>query len=86
MLVTKKRYKKLADKCYELKETIAGYEDVSNIQNAYIAVLLKRLGATEENPVSITNDEVREMMCSKPVTANIVEQGKWQFYIEDDKA
>ena len=72
-------------KMYEVeKEKIAGYEELSNIQNAYIAVLLKKLGATEEHPIIVTNEEVRELLGSKLVTVNVVEKGKWQFYIEED--
>lgn len=72
-------------KMYEVeREKNAGHEELSNIQNAYIAVLLKKMGATEEHPIIVTNDEVKELLGSKLVTVNVVEKGKWQFYIEED--
>lgn len=73
-------------KMYEVeREKNAGYEELSNIQNAYIAVLLKKMGATEEHPIIVTNGEVKALLGSKLVTVNVVEKGKWQFYIEEDK-
>ena len=59
-----------------------GYEGVYRIQNAYIAVLLSKMGATEEKPVPIINDEITEAMDKLEVRALIGDGGGWKFYVE----
>jgi hypothetical protein len=63
----------------------AGYKELSQIQNAYIAVTLKRMGATEENPVPIINDEITEAMDKLEVRAVVGDNGEWKFYVEELK-
>ena len=44
------------------REKVAGYEQVAKLHAAYIAHLLTKLGATKENPVTITKDDVAAAM------------------------
>ena len=44
------------------REKVAGYEQLAKLHVAYIAYLLQKLGATRENPVAITKDDVAEAM------------------------
>ena len=41
-----------------------GYEEVVKMNGAYISVLLKKLGATEDNKVDITASELKEALNS----------------------
>lgn len=73
-------------KMYESeREKSAGHEELAKIQNAYIAILLKKLGATNETPVTITNEDVKEVLGSDIVRVSVSEKGAWQFYIEESK-
>ena len=69
----------------EERRTVAGYKELSRIQNAYIAVALKRMGATEENPVPIINDEITEAMDKLEVRALIGDGCEWKFFVEELK-
>lgn len=60
-----------------------GYEGVYRIQNAYIAVLLSKMGATKENPVTILKEEITKAMEHYEVRAGIDEDGAWKFYVEE---
>ena len=72
-------------KMYEAeREKSAGHEELAKIQNAYIAILLKKLGANKENPTTITNEEVKQILGKDMVRVDMSEKGVWQFYIEDD--
>ena len=71
-------------KMYEIeRDKTAGYEELAKVQNAYVAILLKKLNATETKPVTITNDDVKEVLGKDIVKVNIVESGSWQFYIKE---
>ncbi len=90
MLTKKKEIKALENqnerlrKMYEAeKEKTAGYEELSKIQEAYIAILLKKLGATEEHPVIIANEDIKAILGVTLVTVNVVEKGKWEFFINE---
>jgi uncharacterized protein (UPF0371 family) len=73
-------------KMYEAeREKSAGHEELAKIQNAYIAILLKKLGATNETPVTITNEDVKEVLGSDIVRVSVSEKGVWRFYIEESK-
>ena len=49
---------KLIERAERRDEEIQGYQELGKIHSAYIAILVKRLGATEDNPVEITRGEV----------------------------
>ena len=44
------------------REKTAGYEQIAKVHSAYIAFLLNKLGATEENGVSISDADIKEML------------------------
>ena len=60
-----------------------GYEGVYRIQNAYVAHLLVKMGATEENPVTILKEEITKSMEHYNVRADISEDGSWKFYVKE---
>lgn len=62
------------------REKVAGYEQLAKLHAAYIAHLLQKLGATKENPVTITKDDVTEAMNLKVLGAPCSEGFK--LYIE----
>ena len=61
------------------KERVAGYEQVAQVHSAYISILLKRLGAREDNAVVISPQEISEAMKGEPPRAN-VEDGTYKLY------
>lgn len=60
-----------------------GYEGVYRIQNAYIAVLLSKMGAKEENPVTILMEDITKAMEHYDVRAGVSEDGSWKFYVNE---
>lgn len=52
----------LVRKMREAREQVMGYEQLARVHSAYIAILLKKLGATEDNAVTITASEIREAL------------------------
>lgn len=59
-----------------------GYKQISEIYGAYIAVLLKRLGASKENGITINGEEVSEALKKYEVRAFPADEGKWSLYCE----
>ena len=53
---------KLLQMVSDEREKVAGYEQIAKLHAAYIAHLLRKLGATKDNPVTITKDDVAEAM------------------------
>ena len=43
----------------ELRKTVEGHKQLANVFTAYIALLLEKVGATEENPILITEEDVK---------------------------
>lgn len=60
---------------------VAGYEELAKLQVAYIAHLLQKLGATKDNPVTITNNDVTEALKAEVRGAHLSEG--FQIYIAD---
>lgn len=82
----RKRQNEKLRKMYEAeRQKVAGHEELKRIQNAYVAILLNKLGATEENPVTITNDDVKEALANDNVRATISDVGVWKLYCEESK-
>lgn len=70
-------------KMYELeREKSVGHEQLAKIQNAYITILLQKLGATEESPVTISGEEVKEILDKDIVRVGMADKGVWKFYLE----
>lgn len=64
----------------EAKERVAGYEQMAQVQSAYISILLKRLGATEDNKVDIKATEVTEALEKYEARAIATEEGFALYY------
>ena len=76
---------KLLKMLEEERQTVSRYKELSKIQNAYVAVALKKIGATKENPVPIINEEITEAIDRLDVRAVIGDNGEWKFYVEELK-
>ena len=63
------------------REKVAGYEQIAKLHAAYIAHLLSKLGATKENPVTITKNDVAAAM-KLEVRGAPCEDG-FKLYIEE---
>ena len=66
----------------EAKERVAGYEQMAQVQSAYISILLKRLGATEDNKVDIKATEVAEALEKYEERAIATEEGFALYLVE----
>ena len=44
------------------RQKVAGYEQLAKVHSAYISILLNKLGATNDNPITITASEVKEAL------------------------
>lgn len=90
MAVTKKqeleKVKKQNDKLMKMigeeRQKVAGYEQVAQVNSAYISILLKRLGATEDNKVDIQAAEVSEALTKYEARAVAIDGGFGLFYEE----
>ncbi len=59
----KKKINKLMKMIGEERQKAAGYEQVAKVHSAYISILLKKLGAIDNNnSVTITQTEVKEAL------------------------
>lgn len=58
----KKQNERLLKMVSEEREKVGGYEQIAKVHSAYISILLKRLGATKDNMITITGEEVTEAM------------------------
>jgi hypothetical protein len=56
-------------------EKVAGYEELAKMHSAYITILLNKLGATEDNMLTITLDEVKEALEKYEARAKPAENG-----------
>ena len=61
-----------------------GAAELTRVQTAYITVLLGKLGATKESPVTITKDDVAKAFASDTVRVGFTDEGVFSFYIEAD--
>lgn len=64
------------------REKVKGYEQVAKVHSAYISILLKRLGATEENKVDIPASKVTEALARYEARAMATEKGFGLYYEE----
>jgi hypothetical protein len=88
MAVTKKqeleKVKKQNDKLMKMigeeRQKVAGYEQMAQVHSAYISILLKRLGATEDNKADIQASEVTEALAKYEARAVATEGGFGLYY------
>ena len=57
------------------REKVAGYEQIAKMHSAYITILLKKLGATKDNMITITAGEVKEAMEHHEARAVLADNG-----------
>lgn len=85
-----KRLKNMNDKLREMnareRQKVAGHEELANIQTAYIALLLKKLGADKDNAVTITKEDVSEVIAKDIVRVGFADVGVFKFYVEESEA
>ena len=77
----KKKNDKLIKMLTEEREKVAGYNQIAKLHSAYISILLKRLGATEDKPITITASEVTEALTKYEARAMQTEEG-FNLYCE----
>lgn len=66
----------------EANEKVKGYEQMAQVQSAYISILLKKLGATEDNKVDIKASEVTEALQKYEARAIATDEGFALYYTE----
>ena len=71
----KKQNKRLLEMVANEREKVAGYEQLAKVHSAYISILLKKLGATEEKMITITASEVTEALKMYEARAIKVDNG-----------
>ena len=76
-----KQKEKLKQMLEAEREKVAGYEQIAKVHSAYISILLRKLGATEDNAVVITALEVKEALVKYEARAIQVEDG-YSLYCE----
>jgi len=77
----KKKNGKLLKMVAEEREKVAGYEQIAKVHSAYIAILLRKLGATQDNAIAITPAEVNEAL-EKYDTRAIAGNDEFSLYYE----
>ena len=78
----KEWHKYYENRIAEEKGKRSGYEELATVHSAYISILLKRLGATEENKVDIKAAEITEALSSYEARAVATEGGFGLYYEE----
>ena len=63
------------------KEKVAGYEQIVKLYGAYVAILLEKLGATQDKPVNISKADATDTMSRIEARAMPSEDG-WCLYCE----
>lgn len=63
------------------KEKVAGYEQVVKLYGAYVAILLYKMGATQDKPVNISKADATDAMSRIEARAMPSEDG-WCLYCE----
>lgn len=80
-----KQKEKLKQMLEAEREKVAGYEQLAKVHSAYISILLKKLEATEDNPINIKASDVTqalEMYESRAIATN---DGFGLYYEVKDK-
>ena len=78
----KRKNERLLNMVIEEREKVVGYEQIAKVHSAYISILLRKLGATKDNMITIMASEVTEAL--KKTEARAVQaDGGWSLYCED---
>lgn len=56
------REAKLKQMVEEERQKVKAYEQIAKVHSAYISILLKRLGAVQDNPQTFTKAEIKEAL------------------------
>lgn len=64
------------------RQKVAGYEQLAKVHSAYISILLKKLGATKENVITITPDAVKDALEHYEARALANGDGSFGLYCE----
>lgn len=88
-MIKKDKLKKLNEKLVEMvkaeKEKVAGYNQIAKLHSAYIAILLDKLGGTEDNPILIENIDVTNALEETEVRGYPPYEGAWCLYYAKKK-
>ena len=77
-----KKWEFVFEEKYEAEQKkVKGYEEIARVHSAYITILLKRLGATQDNMVTVTAAEIKEAMQKYEARA-VPSDGSWGLYCE----
>ena len=80
-MVRDKQKDKLKRMLIAEREKVAGYEQIAKVHSAYISILLNKLGATEDKPITITGKEIKEALGMYEARAIPAEDG-YSLYCE----
>ena len=75
LVKAKAQKERLLNMVSEARQKVAGYEQLAQVHSAYISILLKKLGATKDNMLIITAEEVKEALTKYETRAMPVENG-----------
>ena len=64
------------------REKVTGYEQLAKVHSAYIAILLKKLGAAKEHAVTIRAEDVADALKHYETRAFLADDGAWELYYE----
>lgn len=78
----KNKNHKLMKMVSDERQKVAGYEQLAKVHSAYISILLKKLGATKDNMITITSAEVTEALKKYEARALPSEDG-FSLYCEE---
>lgn len=79
-----KKLEKMKARYETEREKVKAYEQIIQIHSAYLAVLLKELGATGEKPFEYTHEAVTSAMENIVVMSAPTEKGFKLFYVEKE--
>ena len=82
MAKLKKQNERFMRMIAEEREKVRGYEEVAKVNSAYISILLKRLGATEEKPIDIKAPEITEALQNCEARA-LATEGGFALYVKE---
>ena len=75
-----KQKEKLKKMLVAEREKVKGYEQIAKVHSAYIAILLEKLGATEDNMLEIKAPDVTEALTKFEARAVQTENGYSLYY------
>ena len=78
----RERNKKLLAMVNDARERVKGYEQLAKVHSAYIAVLLKDMGADKDNAFNIKPESVADALANLETRALPMEDGSWSLYVE----